>query len=106
MAVPRHWEKGEVIFREGDGATPATCSAPARSCSPASTRTAAWWRWQSCAPDALRRAAMFRGETRSATAEAIEAASAVALLASDVQRLIRRYPGSGASSCSPTSPSA
>jgi CRP/FNR family transcriptional regulator, cyclic AMP receptor protein len=36
--------------------------------------------------------AMFRGETRSATAEAIEPASAVALLASDVQRLIRRNP--------------
>ena len=36
--------------------------------------------------------AMFRGETRSATAEAIEATSAVALLAGDVQRLIRRNP--------------
>ena len=37
--------------------------------------------------------AMFRGETRSATAEAIEATTAVALLASDMQRLIRRSPG-------------
>jgi CRP/FNR family transcriptional regulator, cyclic AMP receptor protein len=36
--------------------------------------------------------AMFRGETRSATAEAVEAATAVALLAGDVQRLIRRHP--------------
>ena len=36
--------------------------------------------------------AMFRGETRSATAEAIEPCSAVALLAGDVQRLIRRNP--------------
>ena len=36
--------------------------------------------------------AMFRGETRSATAEAIEPSSAVALLAGDVQRLVRRNP--------------
>ena len=36
--------------------------------------------------------AMFRGETRSATAEAIEATTAVALLATDVQRLIARNP--------------
>jgi CRP-like cAMP-binding protein len=36
--------------------------------------------------------AMFRGDTRSATAEVIEPAAAVALLAADVQRLIRRHP--------------
>ena len=36
--------------------------------------------------------AMFRGETRSATAEAIEPTEAVALLAPDVQRLIRGNP--------------
>jgi CRP/FNR family transcriptional regulator len=36
--------------------------------------------------------AMFRGETRSATAEAIEPTEAVALLAPDVQRLIKNNP--------------
>ena len=36
--------------------------------------------------------AMFRGETRSATAEAVEPTSAVALLSGDVQRLVRRHP--------------
>ena len=36
--------------------------------------------------------AMFRGETRSATAEAIEDTEAVALLAGDMQRLVRRNP--------------
>jgi CRP/FNR family cyclic AMP-dependent transcriptional regulator len=36
--------------------------------------------------------AMFRGETRSATAEAVEDTTAVALLARDVQRLIRHNP--------------
>ena len=35
---------------------------------------------------------MFRGETRSATAEAIEDTTAVALLAGDMQRLVRRNP--------------
>ena len=35
---------------------------------------------------------MFRGETRSATAEAVEPTSAVALLSRDVQRLVRRHP--------------
>src|SRR5688500_6357028 len=37
--------------------------------------------------------AMFRVETRSATAEAFEPSSAVALLAGDMQRLIKRNPG-------------
>jgi CRP/FNR family transcriptional regulator len=36
--------------------------------------------------------AMFRGERRSATAEVVEPASALALLATDMQRLIRRNP--------------
>ncbi len=36
--------------------------------------------------------AMFRGETRSATAEVVEPAGAVALLAADMQRLIKRNP--------------
>ena len=36
--------------------------------------------------------AMFRGERRSATAEVIEPATALALLASDMQRLVRRNP--------------
>ena len=35
---------------------------------------------------------MFRGERRSATAEVIEPATAVALLAKDMQRLVRRNP--------------
>ncbi len=93
VAVPRHWEKGEVIFREGDVGD--TCYL-LRSGAVVLTREHQDGRMVALAE--LRAGmlfgelAMFRGETRSATAEAIEATSAVALLASDVQRLIRRNP--------------
>jgi CRP/FNR family cyclic AMP-dependent transcriptional regulator len=93
VAVPRHWEKGELIFREGDVGD--TCYL-LRSGAVVLTREHQDGRTVALAE--LRAGmlfgelAMFRGETRSATAEAIEPASAVALLASDVQRLIRRNP--------------
>lgn len=93
VAVPRHWEKGEVIFREGDAGD--TCYL-IRSGAVVLTREHQDGRMVALAE--LRAGmlfgelAMFRGETRSATAEAIEPASAVALLAGDVQRLIRRNP--------------
>jgi CRP/FNR family transcriptional regulator, cyclic AMP receptor protein len=93
VAVPRHWERGEVIFREGD--TGDTCYL-LRSGSVVLTREHQDGRMVALAE--LRTGAlfgelaMFRGETRSATAEALEATTAVALLASDVQRLVRRHP--------------
>ena len=93
VAVPRHWEKGEVVFREGDVGD--TCYM-LRSGAVVLTREHQDGRMVALAE--LRAGmlfgelAMFRGETRSATAEAIEPASAVALLANDVQRLIRRNP--------------
>ena len=93
VAVPRNWERGEVIFREGDAGD--TCYL-LRSGAVVLTREHQDGRMVALA--ALRAGAlfgelaMFRGETRSATAEAVEATSAVALLAGDVQRLIRRHP--------------
>jgi len=94
VAVPRRWDRGEVIFREGD--TGDTCYL-LRSGSVVLTREHQDGRMVALAE--LRAGAlfgelaMFRGETRSATAEAVEAAGAVALLAGDVERLIRRNPG-------------
>jgi CRP/FNR family cyclic AMP-dependent transcriptional regulator len=94
VAVPRRWDRGEVIFREGD--TGDTCYL-LRSGSVVLTREHQDGRMVALAE--LRAGAlfgelaMFRGETRSATAEAVEAASAVALLAGDVERCIRRNPG-------------
>ena len=91
VAVPRNWNRGEVIFREGDNGD--TCYL-LRSGAVVLTREHQDGRMVALAE--LRAGAlfgelaMFRGETRSATAEAIEATAAVALLAGDVQRLIKR----------------
>jgi CRP/FNR family transcriptional regulator, cyclic AMP receptor protein len=93
VAVPRNWDRGQVIFREGDNGD--TCYL-LRSGAVVLTREHQDGRRVALAE--LRggalfgELAMFRGETRSATAEAIEATTAVALLAGDVQRLIRRNP--------------
>jgi len=93
VAVPRAWDRGQVIFREGD--TGDTCYL-LRAGAVVLTREHQDGRMVALAE--LRAGAlfgelaMFRGETRSATAEAIEATAAVALLASDMQRLIRRNP--------------
>jgi CRP/FNR family transcriptional regulator, cyclic AMP receptor protein len=93
VAVPRSWQRGEVIFREGD---------PGDTCyllrSGAVMLTRQHQDGRTIALAELRSGgmfgelAMFRGETRSATAEAIEPTGAVALLARDVQRLIRHNP--------------
>jgi CRP/FNR family transcriptional regulator len=91
VAVPRHWDRSELIFREGDVGD--TCYL-IRSGAVVLTRKHQDGRMVALAE--LRAGAlfgelaMFRGETRSATAEVVEPASAVALLASDMQRLIRR----------------
>jgi CRP/FNR family cyclic AMP-dependent transcriptional regulator len=93
VAVPRHWEKGHVIFREGDAGD--TCYL-IRSGAVVLTREHQDGRMVALAE--LRAGmlfgelAMFRGETRSASAEVVEPASALALLAADMQRLIRRNP--------------
>jgi CRP/FNR family transcriptional regulator len=93
VAVPRHWDRGEVIFREGDVGD--TCYV-LRSGAIVLTREHQDGRTVALAE--LRAGmlfgelAMFRGETRSATAEVVEPASAVALLSGDMQRLIRRSP--------------
>ena len=94
VAVPRSWDRGHVIFREGDRGD--TCYL-LRSGAVVLTREHQDGRMVALAE--LRTGAlfgelaMFRGETRSATAEASEATTAVALLAGDVQRLIKRNPG-------------
>jgi CRP/FNR family transcriptional regulator, cyclic AMP receptor protein len=93
VSVPRHWDRGEVIFREGDVGD--TCYL-LRSGSIVLTREHQDGRMVALAE--LRAGmlfgelAMFRGETRSATAEVVEPAGAVALLAADMQRLIKRNP--------------
>src|SRR4051794_24223812 len=93
VAVPRHWDRGEVIFREGDVGD--TCYL-LRSGAILLTREHQDGRMVALAE--LRAGmlfgelAMFRGERRSAPAGVTEPASALALLATDMQRLVRRNP--------------
>jgi CRP/FNR family transcriptional regulator, cyclic AMP receptor protein len=93
VAVPRHWDRGEVIFREGDVGD--TCYL-IRQGAVLLTREHQDGRVVALAE--LRTGmlfgelAMFRGERRSATAEVVEPAAAIALLAQDMQRLVRRSP--------------
>jgi CRP/FNR family cyclic AMP-dependent transcriptional regulator len=93
VAVPRTWQRGEVIFREGDegdtcylikdGAVILTREhQDGRMIALAELRTGGMFG----------ELAMFRNEARSATAESIEETTAVALLAPDLQRLIKRNP--------------
>ena len=93
VAVPRSWDRGEVIFREGDEGD--TCYL-LRSGAVVLTREHQDGRMVALAElragSLFGELAMFRGETRSATAEAIESTEAVALLAPDMSRLIRDNP--------------
>jgi CRP/FNR family transcriptional regulator, cyclic AMP receptor protein len=93
VAVPRHWDRGEMIFREGDVGD--TCYL-LRSGAILLTREHQDGRMVALAElragSLFGELAMFRGERRSATAEVIEPASALALLAQDMQRLVRRNP--------------
>jgi CRP/FNR family transcriptional regulator, cyclic AMP receptor protein len=93
VAVPRSWDRGEVIFREGDDGD--TCYL-IRSGAVLLTREHQDGRMIALAElragGMFGELALFRGETRSATAEAVEETTAIALLAPDMQRLIKRNP--------------
>jgi CRP/FNR family transcriptional regulator, cyclic AMP receptor protein len=93
VAVPRTFDRGEVIFREGD---------PGDTCYVVRSGTISIRRDH---PDGRSRAlaelrpgsifgelSMFGAETRSATAEALEPTTAVAILRADMQRVIRSSP--------------
>jgi CRP/FNR family transcriptional regulator, cyclic AMP receptor protein len=96
VAVPRNFERGEIVFREGDRGD--TCfvvkngaviirrdhpSGMGRSITLSEFRSEAFFG----------ELAMFGGEVRSATAEVIEDTTLIALLASDMQRVMRDHPG-------------
>jgi CRP/FNR family transcriptional regulator len=93
VAVPRSWARGEAIFREGD---PGETCYIIRTGAVLLTREHQDGRMLALAElrggDMFGELAMFRHETRSATAEAIEPSTAVALLAPDLERLVRRNP--------------
>jgi CRP/FNR family transcriptional regulator len=93
VAVPRRFEAGEVVFREGDESN--TCyivrSGQARAIrehSDGRTITLA-----NFGPgDIFGELAMFDNERRSATVEAMETTEAIAILGGDMRRLLRQHP--------------
>lgn len=92
VAVPRSYESGQVIFREGDegdtcfvvrsGAVKITREHGGRTIALAELRGG----------DMFGELSMFGGEVRSATAQALEPTAAVALLAGDIRRLLASNP--------------
>lgn len=93
VAVPRRYEVGEIVFRSGDQGD--TCYV-LRSGSVKVTRRHLDGRSITLAElrpgQIFGELAMFSGETRSATVEALEETTAVALLAGDVRRTVARHP--------------
>ena len=93
VAVPRSFERGEVIFREGDSGEALYV---VRSGSVSIRRDSNDGRTLALAE--LRAGSMFGelaafgGEVRSATAEALEPTALVAILGSDMQRVLRSDP--------------
>jgi CRP-like cAMP-binding protein len=93
LAVPRQFEPGEVVFREGDASN--TCYVVREGHARAihehgdgRTITLATF-----GPgDIFGELAMFEDELRSATVEAIEPTSVVAVLGPDMRRLMSEYP--------------
>ena len=93
VAVPRSWLAGEAVFREGD--TGDTCYV-IREGAMRVTRRHSDGRQITLAElrdgDLFGELAMFGGETRSATVEAIDQTTGVALLAGDLRRTMLAHP--------------
>jgi CRP/FNR family transcriptional regulator, cyclic AMP receptor protein len=93
FAVPREFEPGQVVFREGDSSD--TCyivregrARAVRAHTDGRTITLA-----SFGPgDIFGELAMFEDELRSATVEAIERTTAIAVLGPDMRRLMSEHP--------------
>jgi CRP-like cAMP-binding protein len=94
LAVPREFAPGQVVFREGDSSD--TCyivrcgrARAVREHSDGRTITLATF-----GPgDIFGELAMFEDERRSATVEAVEPTTAVAVLGPDMRRLMSEHPG-------------
>ncbi len=93
LAVPREYEPGQIVFREGDASD--TCYI-VRSGRARAVREHPDGRTITLATfgtgDIFGELAMFEDELRSATVEAVQRTSAVAVLGPDMRRLIVEHP--------------
>jgi CRP-like cAMP-binding protein len=93
VAVPRNFDAGEVVFREGDESD--TCYV-VRSGHARAIREHQDGRSITLARfgpgDIFGELAMFDNENRSATVEALEPTEAIAILGGDMRRLLREHP--------------
>jgi CRP/FNR family transcriptional regulator, cyclic AMP receptor protein len=93
VAVPRSYEAGEVVFREGD---PGNACHVVRSGALKAIKAHPDGRTIALAElhpgDMFGELALFSGERRSATIEALEPTATVALLADDIRRLLVSQP--------------
>src|SRR3954452_371034 len=93
VAVPRSYEPGQAVFREGD--TGDTCYIVREGCMRV-TRRHSDGRVITLAElrpgEMFGELAMFGGETRSASVEALEPTRALAILAGDLRRIIVAQP--------------
>jgi len=93
LAVPRRFEPGQAVFREGDSSD--TCYI-VRQGHARAIRTHGGGRTITLATfgpgDIFGELAMFEDERRSATVEAIEPTSVVAVLGPDMRRLMNEHP--------------
>ncbi len=93
LAVPRAFEPGQVVFREGDSSD--TCYI-VRSGRARATREHSDGRTITLATfgegDIFGELALFEDERRSATVEAVEPTSVVAVLGGDMRRLMSEHP--------------
>ena len=93
VAIPRHFDAGEVVFREGDRSN--TCYV-VRAGRVRAVREHSGRRTLTLATlgpgDIFGELAMFEDETRSATIEALEDTDVCAILGHDMRRLLRSHP--------------
>jgi len=94
VAVPREFEPGQAVFREGDASD--TCYVVRSGCARA-VREHVDGRSITLAKfgpgDIFGELAMFEDERRSATVEAVERTSVVGVLGGDMRRLMSEHPG-------------
>ena len=92
FAVPRQFEPGEVVFREGDASDTCYVVREGRARAIRAHRDGRTITLANFGPgDIFGELALFEDERRSATVEAIEATSVVAVLGPDMRRLMSEH---------------